>query len=808
MPLINFTLKRPSGEPYASTQFAIESGAAGGVSPLADPILITTNSEGEASVTLEHSLAPYFIHRTDESTDGRMAYKFFVPDTAATLNAQMLLVDLSLDMRNINNESLAALIDAKVSLQNRMMFLDSIAGSGLEGLSDAAIRTVDDIASLKLLGGSTEHETIMRVAGYYTPNDGGGGDFWWDATSTETDNKATIVKATDIVTGRWKRLLPGGYVSLRWFGAKGDGVTDDALLYQDAIDYAVTNNVALYVPKGVYLIGPSKNYIKATMVTGSHLTIYGDGPAMSIIKESPDKNREVSPGTPNTLVNGCKLLFISISGTNIAESVTIRDICFDKDGGNTVPPTADECPLVDYGSGLEPDRNPEYYLEQSHAVLVQTYNSAILRAFTASNVVTRGIIGGGIVLTKSTGATGYVAEAVFLNCHGLDHDYTGGPRGDIEFLATIANLVIIGCTGDFMQCEPNASTPGTGVTTQASVVGCRYGVLDFGGYSALNTAMHVNMVSCYADNAVFYDVLVQASLCDLGVASSLSSGSRRWFQLAPGSALSDCRIRVYVDEGTNALSPWYIDGAKATFSMNLTVSNCRIEGGTGMLNTTTGFALDGAAWHGGVKDFSVRFIDCTFDPLFEGILNADKNGVFEFTTCKLACRSTAFRVGSSGGNFGKITLTSCDLSGIGGVLVEYRLVDTTGAFTVNGNHLYSKFDYTIGLGTLGNAETCSTFTGQWTASAAPTGPGMVGMVVTLPQAAYGAPSAYLATVSSDSAATWVLKSQNGVGRGSSRPSAGASDIGLRYQDTALVSPEGKPIEWNGSNWIDYAGSTV
>ena len=221
MPLINFTLKRPSGEPYASTQFAIESGAAGGVSPLADPILITTDSEGEASVTLEHSLAPYFIHRTDETTDGRMAYKFFVPNTSTTLAAELLMVDLSLDMKNLNNESLAALIDAKVSLQNRMIFLDSIAGSGLEGLSEAAIRTVDNIASLKELSGSTEHETVMRVAGFYTPNDGGGGDFWWDSASTETENTISVIKAPDVVTGRWKRLMPNGYVSLRWFGAKG-----------------------------------------------------------------------------------------------------------------------------------------------------------------------------------------------------------------------------------------------------------------------------------------------------------------------------------------------------------------------------------------------------------------------------------------------------------------------------------------------------------------------------------------------------------------------------------------------------------
>lgn len=32
-------------------------------------------------------------------------------------------------------------------------------------------------------------------------------------------------------------------------------------------------------------------------------------------------------------------------------------------------------------------------------------------------------------------------------------------------------------------------------------------------------------------------------------------------------------------------------------------------------------------------------------------------------------------------------------------------------------------------------------------------------------------------------------------------------IGMRYYDTTLLE-SGKPIEWNGSNWIDMTGATV
>lgn len=45
------------------------------------------------------------------------------------------------------------------------------------------------------------------------------------------------------------------YVSVKDFGAVGDGVTDDAAAVQDAIDYVQTLGGNLYFPKGVYLFG-------------------------------------------------------------------------------------------------------------------------------------------------------------------------------------------------------------------------------------------------------------------------------------------------------------------------------------------------------------------------------------------------------------------------------------------------------------------------------------------------------------------------------------------------------------------------
>jgi len=81
-------------------------------------------------------------------------------------------------------------------------------------------------------------------------------------------------------------------VSVKDFGAVGDGVTDDYLAIKTAWDYCLVNSINLYFPLGVYSSGthnmPFKNpeYPATTLLDCKNITIYGDGPATVLQTDS------------------------------------------------------------------------------------------------------------------------------------------------------------------------------------------------------------------------------------------------------------------------------------------------------------------------------------------------------------------------------------------------------------------------------------------------------------------------------------------------------------------------------------------
>ena len=129
----------------------------------------------------------------------------------------------------------------------------------------AAILRIENIADLKTKSGDFDEQVIF-VAGYYVQGDGGGGDFYWDNLSTATENDGTIIQATGVPTGRWIRIYSGA-INVQWFGATGDGVTDDTA----SITAANAVALSLFFPDGDYSVDED------VIPIGNNRTWFGEG---------------------------------------------------------------------------------------------------------------------------------------------------------------------------------------------------------------------------------------------------------------------------------------------------------------------------------------------------------------------------------------------------------------------------------------------------------------------------------------------------------------------------------------------------
>lgn len=156
--------------------------------------------------------------------------------------------------------------------------------SSSQALSGANILWVDSIVgtgttTLRSLYGSDDAGTSVAVAivgGYAAPNDGGGGVFYWSNTSGADDGGTVIVPGGDAGnTGAcWKRIYSGP-LNVKWFGASGNGTTDDAAAIGAAISAASTGGASsgvVFFPKGRYLIQSVTGF-----VIGTAITLLGEG---------------------------------------------------------------------------------------------------------------------------------------------------------------------------------------------------------------------------------------------------------------------------------------------------------------------------------------------------------------------------------------------------------------------------------------------------------------------------------------------------------------------------------------------------
>ena len=117
------------------------------------------------------------------------------------------------------------------------------------GAGTYIVSNMEDLLALK----PAETKAIVMMKGYYSSGDGGGGTFYYDAAARNQDNGATVIRS-DSTKGRFVRDCEENYVNVKWFGAKGDGSTDDTAAIQAAIDALPGGGGTVSLPGGTYNI--------------------------------------------------------------------------------------------------------------------------------------------------------------------------------------------------------------------------------------------------------------------------------------------------------------------------------------------------------------------------------------------------------------------------------------------------------------------------------------------------------------------------------------------------------------------------
>lgn len=168
----------------------------------------------------------------------------------------------------------------------------------------AALRALDD--------DDRDGAPMIYVRGYYAQGDGGDGWFALAPAWGAGDNGGTVIIDAD--GNHWLRWPQHSYVNARWFGAKGDGVTDDF----DAITAALATLMAVYLPKGNYIITESLDMGSSGGDAVLPNRMYGDGKLLSRIFQTTANIPVIKLGGPMGYLRDIEASFAVIQTGNTA----------------------------------------------------------------------------------------------------------------------------------------------------------------------------------------------------------------------------------------------------------------------------------------------------------------------------------------------------------------------------------------------------------------------------------------------------------------------------------------------------------
>lgn len=187
-------------------------------------------------------------------------------------------------------------------------------------LGNVSVRQFANVESMKQ-SNNLKVGDLVKTQGFYNSGDGGGADYVIvnDIGEDEVDEASIIA----LQKGLYAKLLIQTYINAKWFGAKGDGITDDTtninkittFLLKNITKYGVYGNTySVIFPKGIYKINSTINilysctnwYFEGAIINAAEIT----GDAILIV------NTSGLSGELNHSINGLKLIGNKDNNTN------------------------------------------------------------------------------------------------------------------------------------------------------------------------------------------------------------------------------------------------------------------------------------------------------------------------------------------------------------------------------------------------------------------------------------------------------------------------------------------------------------
>lgn len=177
----------------------------------------------------------------------------------------------------------------------------------------AVLGTIGNFANIASMRSNTlELPAVVFLKGYNTTGDGGEGVFWLNTSdTTSADNGGTII--VDDAGGRWYRVTGAQSYSVHWFGAVGDGTTNDYAAV------AATIAAVAAAGGGRVLFGPKQYNMGSNTISITHsaVVLQGAGQFVTTLLFTGGNDCIQIVGTNyTTMIKGNMLLDFSITCTS------------------------------------------------------------------------------------------------------------------------------------------------------------------------------------------------------------------------------------------------------------------------------------------------------------------------------------------------------------------------------------------------------------------------------------------------------------------------------------------------------------